>query len=93
MTSPRGWLESWMTLACGTIKRQFTPAALGARTWCRRCCPARLVIVSAEVGLGVVPATYSGRLFRDELGMLNAQLAEVCQEVLLVVAGLPITLR
>lgn len=57
------------------------------------CCPARLVVVSAEVGLGVVPATYSGRLFRDELGTLNAQLAEVCQEVLLVVAGLPITLR
>jgi adenosylcobinamide kinase / adenosylcobinamide-phosphate guanylyltransferase len=57
------------------------------------CCPARLVIVSAEVGLGVVPATYSGRLFRDELGTLNAQLAEVCQEVLLMVAGVPITLR
>jgi adenosylcobinamide kinase/adenosylcobinamide-phosphate guanylyltransferase len=32
-------------------------------------------------------------LFRDELGTLNAQLAEVCQEVLLMVAGVPITLR
>lgn len=56
-------------------------------------CPARLVLVSAEVGLGVVPATHAGRLFRDELGMLNAALADVCDEVLLVVAGLPITLR
>jgi adenosylcobinamide kinase / adenosylcobinamide-phosphate guanylyltransferase len=56
-------------------------------------CQARLVIVSAEVGLGVVPATYSGRLFRDELGTLNAQLAAVCQEVVLVVAGLPVRLR
>lgn len=56
-------------------------------------CPVRLVLVSAEVGLGVVPATRAGRLLRDELGALNAQLAAVCHEVLLMVAGLPITLR
>jgi adenosyl cobinamide kinase/adenosyl cobinamide phosphate guanylyltransferase len=56
-------------------------------------CPARLVLVSAEVGFGVVPETHAGRLFRDELGALNAQLAAVCQEVLLLVAGLPIKLR
>jgi adenosylcobinamide kinase/adenosylcobinamide-phosphate guanylyltransferase len=53
----------------------------------------RLVLVSAEVGLGVVPATRSGRLFRDELGSLNARLAQVCDEVLLLVAGLPLRLR
>jgi len=56
-------------------------------------CPARLVLVSAEVGLGVVPATRSGRLFRDELGALNAHLAAVCDQVLLLVAGLPVRLR
>jgi adenosylcobinamide kinase/adenosylcobinamide-phosphate guanylyltransferase len=56
-------------------------------------CAARLVIVSAEVGLGVVPATRSGRLFRDELGAVNASLAEVCTEVLLLVAGLPLRLK
>ncbi|MBW4721682.1 bifunctional adenosylcobinamide kinase/adenosylcobinamide-phosphate guanylyltransferase [Saccharothrix obliqua] len=54
---------------------------------------ARLVLVSAEVGLGVVPGTASGRLFRDHLGSLNARLAEVCDEVLLVVAGIPLRLR
>ncbi|GAA0264510.1 bifunctional adenosylcobinamide kinase/adenosylcobinamide-phosphate guanylyltransferase [Saccharothrix mutabilis subsp. mutabilis] len=53
----------------------------------------RLVLVSAEVGLGVVPSTRSGRLFRDHLGSLNARLAEVCDEVLLVVAGIPLRLR
>jgi adenosylcobinamide kinase/adenosylcobinamide-phosphate guanylyltransferase len=52
-----------------------------------------LVMVSAEVGLGVVPATRSGRLFRDELGSLNARLAQVCDEVLLLVAGLPLRLK
>jgi adenosylcobinamide kinase/adenosylcobinamide-phosphate guanylyltransferase len=51
------------------------------------------VLVSAEVGLGVVPATRSGRLFRDELGALNARLAQVCDEVLLLVAGIPLRLR
>jgi adenosylcobinamide kinase / adenosylcobinamide-phosphate guanylyltransferase len=56
-------------------------------------CPARLVLVSAEVGLGVVPSTRSGRLFRDELGKLNAALAQVCTEVLLLVAGLPVRLK
>lgn len=53
----------------------------------------RLVLVSAEVGLGVVPATRSGRLFRDELGALNADLAAVCDEVILLVAGVPLRLR
>ncbi|OLR95260.1 bifunctional adenosylcobinamide kinase/adenosylcobinamide-phosphate guanylyltransferase [Actinokineospora bangkokensis] len=56
-------------------------------------CRARLVVVSAEVGLGVVPATRSGRLFRDELGAVNADLAAVCDEVLLLVAGLPLRLK
>lgn len=56
-------------------------------------CPAELVLVSAEVGLGVVPATRSGRLFRDRLGTLNAALADVSAQVLLLVAGLPLRLR
>ncbi|MEC3958339.1 nicotinate-nucleotide--dimethylbenzimidazole phosphoribosyltransferase [Nocardia sp. CDC153] len=47
----------------------------------------RLIIVSPEVGLGVIPGTASGRLFRDEIGTLNQRLAEVCDEVFLVVAG------
>jgi adenosylcobinamide kinase/adenosylcobinamide-phosphate guanylyltransferase len=53
----------------------------------------RVVFVSAEVGLGVVPATRAGRIFRDELGALNAALAAVCDEVLLLVAGLPVRLK
>ncbi|MCA1187434.1 MULTISPECIES: bifunctional adenosylcobinamide kinase/adenosylcobinamide-phosphate guanylyltransferase [unclassified Saccharopolyspora] len=56
-------------------------------------CAARLVLVSAEVGLGIVPATSSGRLFRDRLGELNARLADRCDAVLLLVAGVPLRLR
>ncbi|MFE3545606.1 bifunctional adenosylcobinamide kinase/adenosylcobinamide-phosphate guanylyltransferase [Nocardia sp. NPDC059177] len=53
----------------------------------------RLVIVSPEVGMGVIPATRSGRLFRDEIGTLNQRLAQVCDEAFLVVAGLPVRLK
>ncbi|MEU2040622.1 bifunctional adenosylcobinamide kinase/adenosylcobinamide-phosphate guanylyltransferase [Nocardia niwae] len=52
-----------------------------------------LVIVSPEVGMGVIPATRSGRLFRDEIGTLNQRLAQVCDEAFLVVAGLPVRLK
>lgn len=52
-----------------------------------------LVLVTPEVGLGVIPETRSGRLFRDEIGALNARLAQVCDRVVLVVAGLTMTLK
>ena len=56
-------------------------------------CAGRVVLVSAEVGLGVVPSTRAGRVFRDELGAVNAALAAVCDEVWLLVAGLPLRLK
>jgi adenosylcobinamide kinase / adenosylcobinamide-phosphate guanylyltransferase len=55
------------------------------RAWRARRFP--LVAVSDEVGLGVVPATSAGRLFRDELGRLNRRLADESEQVLVVVAG------
>jgi adenosylcobinamide kinase/adenosylcobinamide-phosphate guanylyltransferase len=53
----------------------------------------RVVAVSNEVGSGVVPATPSGRRFRDELGVLNARVAATSSRVWLVTAGLPQRLR
>ncbi len=52
-----------------------------------------VVAVSSEVGSGVVPATASGRRFRDELGNLNARIAAECDEVWLCTAGIPRRLR
>ncbi len=51
-----------------------------------------VVAVSDEVGLGVVPASASGRRFRDALGRLNQRLAAESEEVALVVAGRPLPL-
>ncbi|HEX7825817.1 MAG TPA: bifunctional adenosylcobinamide kinase/adenosylcobinamide-phosphate guanylyltransferase [Mycobacterium sp.] len=52
-----------------------------------------LALVSPEVGLTVVPATDSGRRFADDLGSLNPRLAAVCDRVVLVVAGQPLTVK
>jgi adenosylcobinamide kinase / adenosylcobinamide-phosphate guanylyltransferase len=51
-----------------------------------------VVLVSNEVGDGVVPTSESGRRFRDELGALNARLAAVCDEVWKLTAGIPVRL-
>jgi adenosyl cobinamide kinase/adenosyl cobinamide phosphate guanylyltransferase len=65
--------------------------AVAARTaelvaaWRQAC--GYVVAVSDETGLGVVPASAAGRLFRDELGRLNQALAAESEEAELVVAG------
>lgn len=50
-------------------------------------CEHDVVVVTNEVGLGVVPEHRSGRLFRDLLGTVNQRVAAACDEVHLVVAG------
>jgi adenosylcobinamide kinase/adenosylcobinamide-phosphate guanylyltransferase len=55
--------------------------------------PCAVVLVSNEVGSGVVPEYPSGRRFRDLLGELNQSVARVASNVLLLVAGLPLVLK
>ena len=52
-----------------------------------------VVLVSNEVGSGVVPEYPSGRRFRDLLGEMNQSVARVASNVLLLVAGLPLVLK
>jgi adenosylcobinamide kinase/adenosylcobinamide-phosphate guanylyltransferase len=52
-----------------------------------------LVLVSNEVGSGIVPENPLARRFRDLAGFANEKLAEVCPRVTLVVAGLPVRLK
>lgn len=56
-------------------------------------CPADLWLVSNEVGWGIVPDNALARRFRDEAGFLHQALARVADEAVLVVAGLPLTLK
>jgi adenosylcobinamide kinase/adenosylcobinamide-phosphate guanylyltransferase len=52
-----------------------------------------LIIVSNEVGLGLVPPYPLGRVYRDLLGRANQQLAATAGRVLFMVAGLPLTVK
>ncbi|MEU8074181.1 bifunctional adenosylcobinamide kinase/adenosylcobinamide-phosphate guanylyltransferase [Catellatospora citrea] len=56
-------------------------------------CPARLVLVSPEVGLSVVPPSEAGVRFADLMGLTNQAVAAACDAVALVVAGQPVWLR
>jgi adenosylcobinamide kinase/adenosylcobinamide-phosphate guanylyltransferase len=52
-----------------------------------------LIIVSNEVGMGIVPENRLARQFRDLAGTLNQKVAEIADEVCLVVAGIPIKIK
>jgi adenosylcobinamide kinase/adenosylcobinamide-phosphate guanylyltransferase len=90
------WLARVMD-ECGAWEDSAGTAAVGKRidgllaAWRGTTRP--VIAVSNEVGSGVVPATASGRLYRDVLGRLNAAVAAECDEVWLCVAGLPQKLR
>ena len=47
-----------------------------------------IIIISNEIGLGVVPAFPLGRIFRDLMGMVNKQLASSADEVYFFIAGI-----
>jgi adenosylcobinamide kinase/adenosylcobinamide-phosphate guanylyltransferase len=55
--------------------------------------PVDLIVVSNEVGLGLVPPYKLGRVFRDALGRVNQRMAAAADVVVLMVAGLPMTLK
>ncbi|MBN9080642.1 MAG: bifunctional adenosylcobinamide kinase/adenosylcobinamide-phosphate guanylyltransferase [Rhizobiales bacterium 62-17] len=56
-------------------------------------CPHPLILVSNEVGFGIVPENALGRAFRDAQGRLNQAVAATAVKVVLVVAGLPLWIK
>jgi adenosylcobinamide kinase/adenosylcobinamide-phosphate guanylyltransferase len=75
------WLANSMARTEGhAVRLEALPAALAA-------CPARLWVISNEVGWGIVPDNALARRFRDEAGLLHQRVAKLAAETVLVVAG------
>ena len=94
-------LSTWLARDHGRLRRLGRRPGADARLAAAVDAPSRpgrgaarpVTAVSNEVGSGVVPATPSGRRFRDELGVLNARIAAGSDRVWLLTAGLPQRLR
>ena len=72
---------------------QIPPAQVAIFLEAISAAPGPLVLVGNEIGLGVIPMGREVRAFVDALGSLNQQVAQRCQRVTLMAAGLPLTLK
>jgi len=85
-------LTLWLSAALGDTDAEAT-RRLEAAIDALRSRPRPSIVVSDEVGLGLVPVTESGRVFRDRLGLANQRLAQAADRVVVLVAGLPVALK
>jgi adenosylcobinamide kinase/adenosylcobinamide-phosphate guanylyltransferase len=81
------WLTNVM-LADGDVTAEVTSLITALAL-----CPAKVIVVSNEVGWSIVPENALARRFRDEQGRLNQRVAESAGLVLAVIAGLPLALK
>lgn len=79
------WLSNLLAAETDSLFAQQRSALLE----CLPTLPGRILFVSNEVGMGVVPMGELTRRFVDEAGRLHQELAQICDRVTMVVAGLP----
>lgn len=87
------WLAQWLCPDCQppassswSLQREHLLSTLPAL-------PGHIIMVSNEVGMGIVPLGEINRQFQDEQGRLNQAIARLADEVILVAAGLPLKLK
>jgi len=81
------WLTNVM-LEGGNVEAEIAALLLAIRE-----SAGPVILVSNEVGQGIVPETPLGRAFRDAQGQLNQAVAAACSDVVLLAAGLPLRLK
>ncbi|MGY4533051.1 adenosylcobinamide kinase/adenosylcobinamide-phosphate guanylyltransferase [Pseudomonas sp. TE3786] len=86
-------LTLWLTNLLMLDDPQRLAAEREALLACLDALPGRLLLVSNETGMGVVPLGELTRRYVDEAGWLHQALAERCQRVIFTVAGLPMILK
>ena len=91
------WLTNWLMPAENIKEKepesqsQQVQAAMFLRAILQA--PGPVILVGNEIGLGVIPLGRETRNFVDALGRLNQDVAQVCERVILMAAGLPLTLK
>lgn len=95
------WLTNW-TMPAGAESMDSEQKQALAHNWQAQAAlfliaieqaPGPVVLVGNEIGLGVIPLGREVRAFVDALGQLNQQVAQACERVTLMAAGLPLTLK
>ncbi len=91
------WLTNWLMPVENSEENkaaaQYPQAPAAMLLEAIETCPGPLVLVGNEIGLGVIPLGREVRAFVDALGRLNQEVAQACERVTLMAAGLPLALK
>lgn len=87
------WLAQWICEDCKPPSNSNWEAERLALLTLLPSLPGTVILVSNEVGMGIVPLGEINRKFQDDQGRLNQSIAAIADEVNFIVAGLPIKLK
>ena len=87
------WLAQWICPDCQPPQEESWEAERAALLELLPTLPGKIVLVSNEVGMGIVPLGEINRRFQDEQGRLNQAVAAACEHVTFIAAGLPLQLK
>lgn len=87
------WLAQWICADCNPPKNSNWQQEREAFLMLLPTLAGTIILVSNEVGMGIVPLGEINRQFQDEQGRLNQAVAEIANSVVLIAAGLPLKLK
>jgi len=87
------WMAQWICPDCKPPQDKTWESEREAFLELLPTLPGRIILVSNEVGMGIVPLGEINRRFQDEQGRLNQAVAAACEHVHFIAAGLPLTLK
>ncbi len=86
-------LTLWLSNLYELNKIEMNKAIEDLKTTLNKIGNAKVILVSNEVGLGITPTNILARKFIDQAGILHQELAQICNEVYFITAGLPLKLK